>query len=99
MTMYINIWHDLKTNEDYIFEQPVSKTLDDAIERCKDEESYADTYLHTLKVEGGTVEKIDLSEHLDEDEDEDNYIGGKKSVEENDEHKTLCAKFLNKGQI
>jgi hypothetical protein len=95
--MYINIWHDLKTDGPYIFEQSVSETIDEAIEQYKEEDSYADLYSHTLKIEGDKVEKIYLGEHMAEEEEDTNYIGGKNAVEENHEHKTLCAKFLNRG--
>ena len=95
--MYINIWHDLKTDGDYIFEQSVCKTIDEAITQYEDEDSYADIYNHTLHIEGDVITKIYLGEHTPAKEEEDDCPYAKRTVEENDEHKTLCAKFLNKG--
>ena len=94
--MFINIWHDLKNDEEYIFEHAAIKTIEEAIAQYDQEDDLGCVYNYTLKIEGGEAEKIYLGEHMPAVEEDTNYIGGKNAVEENDEHKTLCAKFLNR---
>jgi len=67
--MYINIWHDLRNNEDVLFEQAVSKTVKEAFAQYREEDCISVVYCHTLKIDGDTVEKLYLGE-CDEDEDE-----------------------------
>ena len=94
--MFINIWHDLKNDEEYIFEHAASKTIEEAIAQYSEEDSVSYVYCHTLKIEGDTVEKIYLGEHMPAVEEDTNYIGGKNDLPEYHEYKTLCAKFLNR---
>ena len=94
MTMYINIWHHLANKEDCVFEHAISKTIKEAVKQYDEEDSSSYVYCHTLKIEDATVEKIYLGEHMPEEEAND--IGGKYELPEYHEHKTLCAKFLNR---
>lgn len=103
-TLFIHVWMWEKDGSSLIYEQEPVTTIEESLKNYLNTANKGMEYLHTIHIKYDTknprlsyAREMDIEALMPEEEEDTNYIGGKNSVEENHEHKTLCAKFLNKG--